>query len=114
MPLEWNKKRILHSVTVFQNLSTPLIMGIDAIHAMGITYLTSSGTFMFQQDIIGENKFRKADLMTVQKIVIPARTSVPVRLGTASGKRQTPMAAGLKQSPQWVTLIFLHYFHNLD
>lgn len=67
MSLEWDNKKILHPVTVFQNLNTPLIMGIDAIHHMGITYLTMSETFMFQDDIVGQNKFRKADLMTVQK-----------------------------------------------
>ncbi len=74
----------------------PLIMGIDAIDNMGITYLSMSQTFMFQEDIIGEAKFRKADLMTVQRITIPARTGVPVRLGTASGRRHTPMAAEIK------------------
>jgi hypothetical protein len=51
---------------------------------------------LFQEDIIGENKFRKADLMTVTKTFIPARTSVPVRLGTAIGRRHTPMAAGIQ------------------
>jgi hypothetical protein len=71
-------------------------MGIDAIHHMSIIYLSTPETFMFQEDIIGHNKFRKADLMTVQKIVIPARTCIPVPLGTASGRRYTPMAAGLK------------------
>ena len=96
IPLEWNGKKILHPVTVFQNLNTPLIMGNDAIHHMGITYLSMSESFMFQEDIIGQNKFRKADLMTVQKITLLVRTCVPVRLGTSSRRRQTPMAAGLK------------------
>ena len=86
----------MQQVNVFQNLNTPLILGIDGIHNLGITYLSMSQTFMFQDEIIGEAKFRKADLMTVQKINIPARTCVPVRLGTASGRRHTPMAAGLK------------------
>jgi hypothetical protein len=83
-------------VNVFQNLNIPLILGIDGIHNLGITYLSMSQTFMFQEDIIGEAKFKKADLMTVQKTNIPARTCVPVRLGMASGRRHTPMAAGLK------------------
>jgi hypothetical protein len=83
--LEWQGKQIIHPVIVFNNLSTLLIIGSDAIHHMGITYLGTSETFLLQEDIIGENKFRKADLMTVQKTIIPARTSVPVRLGTASG-----------------------------
>ena len=96
LPLEWNGKKIMQQVNVFQNLNTPLILGIDGIHNLGITYLSMSQTFMFQNEIIGEAKFRKADLMTVQKINIPARTCVPVRLGTAIGRRHTPMAAGLK------------------
>jgi hypothetical protein len=90
------RKEILHHVTVFKNLNTPLIMVIDVIHHMSITYLSTSESFMFQEDIIGENKSRKADLMTVQKLMIPARTCTPVRLGTASGRRHTPMAAGIK------------------
>ena len=96
MPLEWQGKKILHPVIVFNNLNTPLIMGIDAIHHMSITYLSMSESFLFQEDIIGENKFRKADLMTVATTFIPARTSVPVRLGTAIGRRHTPMAAGIQ------------------
>jgi hypothetical protein len=87
------RKKIIHPVQVFKNLNTPLIMGIDAIHHMSITYLSRSEFFVFQEDIIGENKFIKVVLMTVQKTLIPARTSVPVRLGTASGKRHMPMAA---------------------
>ncbi len=38
MPLEWQGKKIIHPVIVFENLNTPLIMGIDAIHHMSITY----------------------------------------------------------------------------
>jgi hypothetical protein len=71
-------------------------LGIDGINNLGITYLSISQTFMFQEDIISEAKFRKADLVTVKKTIIPARTCVPVRLGTAIGRRHTPMAAGLK------------------
>ena len=96
LPLEWNGKKVMQPVNVFQNLNTPLILGIDAIHNLGITYLSMSESFMFQEDIINEAKFRKADLVTVQKTLIPARTGVPVRLGMASGRRHTPMAAGIK------------------
>ena len=55
------RKKIIHPVTMFKNLNTPLIMGIDAILHMSITYLSTSESFLFQEDIIGENKFRKAD-----------------------------------------------------
>jgi hypothetical protein len=93
MPLEWQGKKILYPVIVLENLNTPLIMGIDAIHHMSITYLSMSESLLFQEDIIGENKFK---LMTVKTTLIPARTSVPVRLGTAIGRRHTPMAAGIQ------------------
>ncbi len=36
--------------------------------------------------------------MTVKTTFIPARTSVPVRLGTAIGRRHTPMAAGIQSA----------------
>jgi hypothetical protein len=115
LPLELNGKKIMQPVNVFQNLSTPLIMGIDAIDNMSITNLSMSQTFMFQEDIVGEAKFRKADLITVQKITIPARTCVPVRLGMASGRRHTPMAAGLKSvtticNPDYPALFFSTWF----
>jgi hypothetical protein len=63
---------------------------------MSITYLSTSESFVFQKDIIGEAKYRKANLMTVQKLMIPSKTCVPVRLGTARGRRHTPVAAGIK------------------
>jgi hypothetical protein len=54
IPLEWKGKKIMQQVNVFQNLNTPLILGIDGINNLGITYLSMSQTFMFQEDIIGE------------------------------------------------------------
>jgi hypothetical protein len=61
MPLEWQGKKIIHPVIMFECLNTPLIMGIDAIHHMSTTYLSTSESFLFQEDIVGQNKFRKAD-----------------------------------------------------
>jgi hypothetical protein len=52
---------------------------------------------MFEEDILGQNEFMKTDLMTVQKITIPARICVPAWLGTASGRRNTLLAAGINQ-----------------
>jgi hypothetical protein len=49
--------------------------------------LSMSESFMFQEDIIEQNKYRKADFVTVQKITIPMRTCVPVRLGTANERK---------------------------
>jgi hypothetical protein len=47
--------------------------------------------------------------MTIQKTLFHARTIVPVRLGTANGRRHTPMAAGIKSattvgSPEYLAL----------
>jgi hypothetical protein len=53
------RKKIIHPVIVFNNLNTPLIMGIDTIHHMGTTYLSTSETYLFQEDITGENNSEK-------------------------------------------------------
>ena len=37
-PMEWNNKTVMQPVTVFKNLSSPLILGIDAINNPVITY----------------------------------------------------------------------------
>jgi hypothetical protein len=69
---------------------------MDAIDHTSITYFSTSEYIVFQENFIEENKFRKAYLIKVQKITILARMFVAVRLGTASGQRHTPMAAGAK------------------
>jgi hypothetical protein len=58
------ERKILYPLTVCQKLNTPLIMDISAIDLMGITYLSISESFMFQEDIICQSKLRKVDLMT--------------------------------------------------
>jgi predicted aspartyl protease len=64
IPMEWNGKKIMQKVQIYQNLAQPTILGIDAIHNLGITYLTETQEFMFQNDIL-QSKFSKADLKTV-------------------------------------------------
>jgi hypothetical protein len=97
MPLEWNERKVLHPITVFQNLNTPLIKRIDAIHHMSITYLSTWKSFFVSRGhYYKQNKFRKAELMTVQKIMILANTCVPVRLNTACNQRHMPITAGIK------------------
>jgi hypothetical protein len=39
IPIEWKGKKIMQQVQVFKNLAQPTILGIDAIHILGITYL---------------------------------------------------------------------------
>jgi hypothetical protein len=44
-PMEW--KKVLQPVSVFKNLSSPLILEIDVIDSLGITYLSRSKGFRF-------------------------------------------------------------------
>ena len=85
----------MQPIIVFQHHNTPLILGIDGINNLGITYLSIPDEFVFQSDCT-QSQFKKADLMTVATVKIPTLSSVPVRLGTAIGTRHTPMAAGFK------------------
>jgi hypothetical protein len=94
-PLEFRGVKILQQVQVFSNLQSEAILGIDAIDSLGITYLSRSKEFIFQETI-KKSRFAKADLRTVSQLKIPAHTAFPVRLGTSCGSRHTPMAAGLK------------------
>ena len=70
----------MEKVSVFKNLSSPLIIGYDGIDNQGITHLSRSKKFAFQEDLNPE---------------IPAHCGMPVRLGTSLGKDQ-PMLNGLK------------------
>ncbi len=103
----------MQQVQVYKNLEQPTILGIDGIHNLGITYLTETKQFMFQNDIL-QSKFSKADLKTVSVLKIPTRTTCPVRLATATGVRHTPMAAGFKSVSTIAILITLNYLHNPD
>ena len=95
IPLEFEGSKILQQVQVYANLHTDAILGIDAIDNLGITYLSRTKEFVFQETL-KQSRFAKADLRTVSVLKLPAHTSCPVRLGTSCGKRHTPMAAGLK------------------
>ena len=94
-PMEWNGKTVMQPITVFKNLSSPLIFGIDAIDNLGITYLSRTKQFKFQEELNPE-KFQKADLRIIATLKIPAHTGIPVRLGTTIGARQSPMPSGVK------------------
>ncbi len=49
-PMEWNKKTVMQQVRVFKNLSSPLILGIDTIDNLGITYLPRTKSFEFHEE----------------------------------------------------------------
>ena len=93
-PMEWNGKKILQQVSVFKNLSSPLILGYDAIDNLGIYHMSRSNKFGFQEEL-DPNEFRKADLQIISTITLPAHSGVPVRLRT-SISRSTPMPHGIR------------------
>ena len=95
IPMEFKGRKIMQKVQVYKNLAQEAILGIDAIDNLGITYLSRTKEFLFQEDIKKE-KFERADLNTVKLIHIPAHTTCPIRLASSTGRRHTPMAAGLK------------------
>ena len=76
-PMEWNGKAVMQPVTVFKNLSSPSILVIDAIDNLGMTYLSRTKCFKFQEELNPE-KFQKADLKVIVTIKIPAHTGIPV------------------------------------
>ena len=93
-PMEWNGKKILQQVSVFKNLSSPLILGYDAIDNLGIYHMSRSNKFGFQEDL-DPNEFKKADLQIISSITLPAHSGVPVRVRTSISKSK-PMPSGLK------------------
>ena len=83
LPMEWEGKSIMQPVTVFKNLSSPLILGIDAIDNLGITYLSTKKSFVFQKELNLEN-FQKADLQVISTLKIPAHTAIPVSVSNST------------------------------
>ena len=55
----------MQRVQVYKNLAQGAILGIDAINNLGITYLSRTKEFLFQEDI-KKKKFERADLNTVK------------------------------------------------
>ena len=89
--VEW-KEDIAKS---FISLSSPLILEYDGIDNLGITHLSRSNKFAFQEDL-NPKDFQKADLKINSSISIPFKyCGMPVRLGTPIGKDQ-PMPNRLK------------------
>ena len=95
IPMEYKGRRIVQKVQVYENLAQSAILGIDAIDNLGLAYLSRSKEFLFQEDI-KKTRFERADLNTVKLMCIPAQTTCPIRLASSTGRRHTPMAAGLK------------------
>jgi hypothetical protein len=63
--MEWNGKTVMQPVTVFKNLSSPFILGMDAIDNLGITYLSRTLRLMFQNELNPKN-FQKADCLHIK------------------------------------------------
>jgi hypothetical protein len=104
--MEWNGKTVIQPVTVFKNLSTPLMLGIDSIDNLGIAYLSRTKSFRFQEELNPE-KFQKADHCHTEDT---SHTGIPVRMGTPMGRSQSPMPSGLKAVSTIASLNFLCLF----
>ena len=65
MPMEYKGRKIMQKVQVYKNLAQGAILGIDAIDNLGLTYLSRTKEFLFQEDIT-KKKFERADLNTVK------------------------------------------------
>jgi dUTPase len=90
---------------MFKNLSSKLILGIYAIDNLGITYLSKTKSFMFQEALNPE-KFQKADLRVISTLEIPTTTRVQVRLGKTIGNSQNPMPSGLMAVTNFASMDF--------
>ena len=51
IPMEIKGRKIMQKVQVYKNLAQGAILGIDAIDNLGITYLSLTKEFLFQEDI---------------------------------------------------------------
>ena len=98
----------MHLVQVFNNLSTNTILGMDAIHNLGLAYLSILDEFMFQTEIMKNCK--KADLQTHRIVKIPANRACQVRLGMAVSRKHSPMTAGFKSISKIATADFHQIF----
>ena len=94
-PITWSGKKIMQKVTIFKNLSSPLILGIDAINALSITYLGNYKKFVFQE-AFNEKSNQHANIRIISSITIPAHTGVPVKLSTTTGRNDRPMPNGIE------------------
>jgi hypothetical protein len=93
--MEWRCKAVVETVTVFKNLSLPLIVGIDAIGNFSIIYLFRNKSFIFQEEL-NPKTFQKADLRVVSTLKIPAHTAILVGMETTIGKNQGAMTSGIQ------------------
>jgi hypothetical protein len=93
-PMEWNKKMVMQPEAVFKKFSSPLMLVIDTIDILGISYLSRTKSFVFEKAVSLE-EFQKADLRFISTLKIPAHAGVPVRLGTTIDNSQNTMSSGL-------------------
>ena len=100
----------MYPVQVYKNICTDAILGIDAIHNLGIAYLSIPDEFIFQTEVM--KRYKKADLQTQRIVKILDHTACQVRLGTAVGRKHSPMAAGFKSITTIANLDFPQIFLN--
>ena len=78
IPMEFKGSKIFPKVQVYENLAQKAIWGIDAIDNLGITYLSRSREFLFQEDI-KKTRFEREDLNTVKMMHVSAQMICPIR-----------------------------------
>ena len=51
IPMEYQGRKIIQKGQVYENLAQKAILVIDAIDNLGLTYLSRTKEFLFQEDI---------------------------------------------------------------
>ena len=93
-PMEWGGKKIMQQVTVFKNLSSPLILGINGVDNLGL--IRKMGNKFELEEESDPETFKRADLKVISQITIPALTGLPIKVKTSLGKNGEPMPHGIR------------------
>jgi hypothetical protein len=101
--------RVMQTATVFKNLLSPLLFGIDAIDNSGITYLSRTKNFIFQENLEPKG-FQKADFKIISTLKIPVHTRLLVRLGPTLGRNKESMPGCIKTAFTIASMEFPYLF----
>jgi hypothetical protein len=71
--MQWNGKSVMQTVIVFKNLSSPLILCIDAVDNLGITYLSRTKSLIFQENMDPKANLKECGLgwHIRDKLIVP-------------------------------------------
>ena len=93
-PMEWGGKKVMQQVTVFKNLSSPLILGINGVDNLRLIRKMNN-KFELEEESDPET-FKRADLQVISQITIPALTGLPIKVKSSLGKNGEPMPHGIR------------------